>query len=123
SIPAMLPRLAAVIAAVLGLIALAVWAFDVHLLKSVLPGAVEMKANTALGLVLAGCALFILEHRPSSALQRVAQTLALAVAALGLATLCQYVFGWQLGIDELLFRDTPGRYNLIPGRMSLFTAA
>ena len=123
SIPAMLPRLAAVLAALLGLFALAGWAFDVHLLKSVLPGAVEMKVNTAVGLVLSGCVLFILESRPSSALQRVAQTLALAVAALGLATLGQYVFGWQLGIDELLFRDTPGRYNLIPGRMAPFTAA
>ncbi len=30
----------------------------------------------------------------------------LAFAALGLVTFGKYVFGWQLGIDELLFRDT-----------------
>ncbi|MFI4939606.1 MAG: CHASE3 domain-containing protein [Burkholderiales bacterium] len=41
-----------------------------------------------------------------------------AVVALGLATLSQYIFNWQLGIDELLFRDTADAYNLIRGRMS-----
>jgi PAS domain S-box-containing protein len=98
------------------------WIFNIPLLKSVLPGAVEMKANTAVGLVLAGCALFILADRPSPLLQRLAQALALAVGALGLATLGEYLFGWQLGIDELLFRDTAGAYNVARGRMSPYSA-
>jgi len=119
---ALLVRLAAVLTAALGVIVLAGWAFDLPLLKSVLPGAVEMKANTAVGLVLAGCALFILGNRPSPPLQRLAQALALAVGALGLATLGEYLFGWQLGIDELLFRDTAGAYNVIRGRMSPYSA-
>jgi len=42
--------------------------FDVPVLKSVLPGAVEMTANTAVGLVLAACALFILCGRSSPSL-------------------------------------------------------
>ena len=119
---AALPRLAAVITAVLGLVVLAGWAFAVPVLKSVLPGAVEMRANAAVGLVLAACALFILCDRPSPPLQRLAQTLALAVAALGLATLGEYVFGWELGIDELLFRDTVHAYNVFPGRMAPYTS-
>ena len=32
------------------------------------------------------------------------------------------MFGWHLGIDELLFRDTGHAYNVIPGRMSPYTA-
>jgi PAS domain S-box-containing protein len=120
--PAALPRLAAVITAITGLVGLAGWAFTIPLLKSVLPGAVEMKVNTALGLMLAACALFILCDRPSSPLQRLAQALALLVAALGLATLGQYVFGWQLGIDELLFRDTTNLYNPYHGRMAPLTS-
>jgi hypothetical protein len=64
------------LSAALGATVLAGWAFDVPLLKSVLPGAVEMKADTAPGLVLAGCALFILGDRPSAPLQRLAQAMA-----------------------------------------------
>jgi signal transduction histidine kinase/DNA-binding NarL/FixJ family response regulator len=97
------------------------WAVDVPLLKSVLPGAVEMKANTAVGLVLAACALFILGNRPSPPIRYVGQALALAVAALGLATFGQYAFGWELRIDELLFRDTGNAYNVIRGRMSPYS--
>ena len=63
--PAALPQLAAVLTAVLGLLVLAGWAFAIPVLKSVLPGAVEMTANTAVGLVLAACALFIRCDRPS----------------------------------------------------------
>ena len=119
---ARLVRLAAVLTAALGVIVLAGWAFGLPLLRSVLPGAVEMVANTAVGLVLAGCALFVLGDRPSPPLQRLAQALALAVAALGLATLGEYLFGWQLGIDELLFRYTGGAFNANPGRMSPYSA-
>ncbi len=72
--------------------------------------------------MLAGCALFILGDRPSPPLQRLAQALALAVGALGLATLGEYLFGWQLGIDELLFRDTADAYNVTRGRMSPYSA-
>ncbi|MEK6245519.1 MAG: ATP-binding protein [Pseudomonadota bacterium] len=119
---ALLVRLAAVLTAAIGVIVFAGWVFGLPLLKSVLPGVVEMKANTAVGLVLAGYALFFLGDRPSLPLQRLAQALALAVGALGLATLGEYLFGWQLGIDELLFRDTAGAYNVIRGRMSPYSA-
>jgi signal transduction histidine kinase/HPt (histidine-containing phosphotransfer) domain-containing protein/ActR/RegA family two-component response regulator len=119
---ALLVRLAAVLTAAAGIIVLAGWVFDLPLLKSVLLGAVEMKANTAVGLVLAGCALFILADRPSPRLQRLAQALALVVGALGLATLAEYLLGWQLGIDELLFRDTASSYNVFRGRMSPYSA-
>lgn len=115
-------RCAAVVTVAVGVSALAGWAFNLPLLKSMLPGVVEMKANTAVGLVLAGCVLFILGKRPSLPFQRLAQTLALAVAALGFATLGEFVFGWQLSIDDLLFRDTGGAYTIAGGRMAPLSA-
>jgi signal transduction histidine kinase/CheY-like chemotaxis protein len=118
---AWLTKLAAIVAITLGVLVLLGWFQDLPLLKSILPGAVEMKPNTAVALGLAGCALFLLVDRPTARIQRLAQALALAVAAIGLATLSQYLFGWQLGIDELLFRDTADAYNLIRGRMSPYS--
>ncbi len=115
--------LAAVVTAVLGMTALAGWVYSIAPMKSVLPGAVEMKANTAAGLLLAACALFMLGNRPTQRQQRLTQALGLAITVLGLATLGEYLFGWQLGIDELLFRDTANAYNAIRGRMSPYSAA
>jgi signal transduction histidine kinase/ActR/RegA family two-component response regulator len=116
------PRLGAGLTAFLGLAVLAGWALDIGWLKSVLPGAVQMKANTAVALLLAGSALFVLAGWPSPSLRWLGQALALVTTVLGLATLGEYVFGWQLHIDELLFRDTGNAYNLIRGRMSPYSA-
>ncbi|MHB1676684.1 MAG: ATP-binding protein [Sulfuriferula sp.] len=117
------PFWAAFITGMLGLVVLIGWTFSIPLLTSVFPGAVEMKANTAVGLMLAAWALFMLVRQPSQSRQRLARILALVVVALGIATLSQYLFGWHLGIDELLFHDTADAYNAIRGRMSPFTAA
>ncbi len=115
-------RLAAALSMALGAAVLLGWTFDVPLLKSVLPGAVEMKANTASGLVLAGCALLMLGSRKAVPFRRWPLALALTIGALGTATLAEYAFGWQLGIDELLFRDTADAYNAFRGRMSPYSA-
>lgn len=88
----------------LGLAVLAGWAFAVPALKSVLSGAVEMKANTALGLVLAAGALFIHCEPRSPPLWRLAQAFAFAVVALGVASLGRFAFDWPPGIDEWPFR-------------------
>jgi EAL domain-containing protein (putative c-di-GMP-specific phosphodiesterase class I)/signal transduction histidine kinase/PleD family two-component response regulator len=95
------------------------------MLKSVFPGAVEMKANTAVGLMMAGSALFIAALNATPAQRHLGNFvrvgLGVAVSLLGLGTLGQYLFGWDLGIDELLFRDTGGAYNVVRGRMSPYT--
>jgi PAS domain S-box-containing protein len=123
SAPPQLVRITAGLTVFLGLLVLAGWAFEVPSLKSVLPGAVQMKANTAVCLILSGAALFMAESgRASPGLRRVTLLMALIVAALGFGTLSQYVFGWHLGIDELLFSDRANAYNLIPGRMSPYSA-
>jgi PAS domain S-box-containing protein len=115
-------RLAATIATLLGLVALSGWAFHLPALTGVIPGSAEMKTNTAIAIVLCGLALLTMIERASAGLERVGQGLALAACAIGLATLAEYLFAWQLGIDELIFKDTAGAYNVFRGRMSPFAA-
>jgi PAS domain S-box-containing protein len=86
-----------------------------------------MKANTALCFLLTGLALLFSqerEGRPNEFLRRrLARLAAVAVAALALLTLSEYVFGWKLGIDQLLFKDTPGAAQTpFPGRTAPNTA-
>jgi len=115
------PRYAALLVAALGLTVLIGWALDVTLIKNLLPGSVTMKANTALCFLLAGCALFL--HLQTPGWQRLVQGVALAVATIGIATLAEYGFDWQLGIDQLLFRESVGAvYTLYLGRMSGYAA-
>jgi len=114
-------HLAAFLTASIGIVALMGWILGLPLLKSVIPGAVEMKANTAIALIASAAALFLLDGQNSHLSRNCARLLALAVALLGLATLGEYVLGWQFGIDELLFSDTGTAYNAIRGRMSPYS--
>ncbi|MEH1985364.1 MULTISPECIES: PAS domain-containing sensor histidine kinase [unclassified Nostoc] len=53
----------------------------------------------------------------------ISQVCAIAVTTIAALTLCQYLFGWNLGIDELVFRDSPTSIATShPGRMGLNTA-
>jgi PAS domain S-box-containing protein len=107
-----------------GVLVLCGWVFHVPVMTSVLPGLVTMKANTAVGFVLAGMALFALvTERLGTAQKPTVRVLAGAVALLGLLTLCQFVFGWNLGLDQLLFQEPPGSvFTSQPGRMAPTTA-
>ncbi len=95
------------------------WALDVSVLKSVLRGAVQMKANTALALLLSG-AVLATQGMPRA---RFAALFASGfVGLLGLLTLMEYAFSWRLGLDELLFLDKAVAFNQAPGRMSPYSA-
>ena len=92
------------------------WALGVDVLKSLLPGLVTMKANTAVGFVLGGLALL----RPT---RRWGAACGAGVAALGLLTLAEYFLGVDLGIDQWLFREPPGAIGTpFPNRMAPTTA-
>jgi PAS domain S-box-containing protein len=117
-----LARSAASLAVLIGLVGLAGWVLEIPGLKRILPGAVEMKPNTAIGLILAGAGLGLSGFRASPGFVILSVTPALLVTVLGLATAGQYAFGWKLGIDEFLFRDTAQAYNAVPGRMSPYSA-
>jgi len=100
------------------------WAFRVEILKSVLPGLVTMKVNTALGLGFSGIALWLqLPGKARSIRTYSARFFALLVALIGAATLAEYLFGTNLGIDQLLFSDLEGSSGTSsPGRLAPTTA-
>jgi len=109
--------------ATLGVCALLGWQFNLGALKSVFPGWVEMKPNTALGLALLGPALILRGWpKPPPTADRIVRTLGLVAALIGLATLVEYSWSVQLGIDQLLYLDATDQ-SLYPGRMGVNTAA
>jgi two-component sensor histidine kinase len=78
-----------------------------------------MKANTALLLVLSGVSLRWSDRmRP----WRASAWIAGLVALVALVTLSQDIFGWNLRIDESLFRDLSTAGTFAPGRMAPTTA-
>src|SRR5688500_7935491 len=95
---------AGALALVLGGAGLAGWIFDSQLLKTGLTGNISMKANTAFAICLSATALLCLLPRSRSVRRvRIAQAASLLVLLIGLVTFSQHVFGWNAGIDELLF--------------------
>jgi len=113
-------RVAAELVAILGMAVLAGWALDVELLKAAIPGHVTMKANAALAFLLAGSSARLLcSERTVRRLRLAAKAAGVVVAAIGLATLFEYVAGLDLGIDQLLFPDAPhAAQTHHPGRMA-----
>src|SRR5690349_22934015 len=111
-------KLAAAIVTLVGLLVLIGWIADINDFKSVY-GPITMKANTALALIVGGISLFSLTTRQKQ-LRLVGQICAVFIALIGLATLSEHLIGWNLGIDELLFRETPGAVaTTSPGRMGI----
>jgi signal transduction histidine kinase/CHASE3 domain sensor protein len=108
----------------IGLSALAGWVFDINTMKSFLPSAAGMKANTALAFVMAGAAVFISAGAPSRWRRDAALLLTAAVALLGGLSLAEELFASNFGIDQWLFRDaSSGPSALVrPGRMAPATA-
>jgi PAS domain S-box-containing protein len=89
-------RVGAALVAAVGLAVLLGWYGDVRSLTTVFPGYPPMRPNTAMALVALGIAAATLDRR------RLAAPLSAAAAALGAATLAEYVLGRSLGIDTLL---------------------
>lgn len=87
-----------------------------------------MKVNTALSFILSGFSLILLSAlKPACVIQlgrtRLVYFMSVLVASLALATLCQYLFGFKLGIDQLLVPDASiPSAHAAPGRMSPGTA-
>jgi diguanylate cyclase (GGDEF)-like protein/PAS domain S-box-containing protein len=100
------------------------WAFQIEILKTIVPGLVTMKANTAVGLAFSAISLWLLLPGESRGVRgRVARFLALLVTLIGAGTLFEYVFGSDLRIDQLLFNDPKGSLGTSsPGRLAPMTA-
>jgi PAS domain S-box-containing protein len=117
--PILIGRILGVFVVAIGGIVLLGWALGGDVLTTIVPGWIAMRANTAVGLVCGGLAL-LLAPSVTPRVRFLRMGLGGFVFALGAATLGQYVFGWRLGIDELLVNDPSS--TPFPGRPSSVAA-
>ena len=108
---AALATIAGIITIIAGLLVLIGWYFDIGILKTLLPGAVPMRANAAALFLLAGLALILLQ-RSTPLANILVRCCALVITLVGLLTLSQFLFGWNLGIDEVLYRVKEGSVTM-----------
>ncbi|MGZ8566732.1 MAG: hypothetical protein ACXWXS_06745, partial [Actinomycetota bacterium] len=89
------------------------------MLKSIVPGTITMKANTAIAFLALGGAVVLAARSPAGSRQaHLADGLALVALLLGAVVGAQYLVG-DLGIDQLLVREPSGAVGTVdPGRMS-----
>jgi signal transduction histidine kinase len=111
-------RSCAILVIFVGASAFTGWVLGIPLLKGFHSG-ITMKANTAAALLLSGASLWLLGRSWQRTWpRRSGEAFALLAGAIGLATLSEHLFGWNLGIDELLFAEEPGApATASPGRM------
>ena len=111
-------QLLALIVVFIGITVLFGWATQSSKLIQVLPSFVPMQFNTALGFFLAGISLFISIRGD----KKIASILGVFVASIGLLTIIQYVWGVDIGIDQLFMEHYITTKSLHPGRMAPNTA-
>tara|TARA_R110002050_G_scaffold75052_6_gene160948 strand:+ start:3928 stop:6720 length:2793 start_codon:yes stop_codon:yes gene_type:complete len=113
-----------VIAISLGILVMIGWFLDISFLKSVLPGYVTMKFNTALGIALSGASLYLVTEIKYENRQHFSKLLAFAVFAIGGLTLLQGTYDIHIGLDQLFITDldAAAANNPVPGRMSPLSA-
>jgi PAS domain S-box-containing protein len=107
-----------------GLMGLAVlvggWILGISFMRSIIPGAANMRVNTALSLMITASAI-LLDGCRRRALTRLVPVCATALILISLATLTEHVTGRNLGVDELLFADREPSVAA-PGRMAAVAA-
>jgi diguanylate cyclase (GGDEF)-like protein len=106
-------------AALIAAATLAGWFFPA-LGRSFPHGWSDMKANSALAVLLGVFSLHFSEPQNPRRIRMLSQVLATIVALIGVAVLVEFRFHLSLGIDTLLALD--GGYNQFPGRMAPQTA-
>tara|TARA_R110002167_G_scaffold205954_3_gene409942 strand:- start:2019 stop:3608 length:1590 start_codon:yes stop_codon:yes gene_type:complete len=106
---------------IIGIVVALGWVFDIQLLKTILPGYVSMKLNTALGFILSGTIVLVFLQKK---LRTIGILLSGILTVLGLASLSQDIFAFDLGIDQLFITDTNALNTGVsaPGRPSPTTA-
>jgi PAS domain S-box-containing protein len=111
----------ALLAFVMGALALLGWILGNEVLKSVHPSLVNMKANTSICLMLVAVSVWLMQEKSASTSRRsVAYVFAAIVSLIGLITLSEHIFGWNTGLDQLLFQESQAEAGpSFPGRMGV----
>jgi PAS domain S-box-containing protein len=113
--------LAGAVGVLIGGFWLAAWLSGVASRWSTATGTITVKTNTALGALLAGAALLLLSPaRVSVSRRTVGAVLGAIVLLIGVLTLSEHLFHYNLGIDQLLATEAPGAAATVsPNRMGL----
>lgn len=120
-------RLCTVLTSLISLLVLLGWAIENDTLKTVFPGYISMKANSAIGFFSLGISLFFFENPErfisDKFYRRASKFFAIFTFLIGAATLSQYIFDIDLEIDELFFIDPVRLDARFPaGRLAPITA-
>ncbi len=119
-------KVASAIVVTVGAVVFMGWLFNIAILTSIHPAWPRMVPNTAVSFFLLGVSLWLLQeefNELSIARYRLGQVFATIVVILSGLTLAEYLFGWQLFIDELFSRELFGAIEeLKPLRMAPHTA-
>ena len=92
-----------------GVVTIVGWSLEIPRLTDWNSDGISMFPNTALCSIASGLALIILRGVPPRRLLTLTQLLAGFVASVGALTLSQHIFGFDLGIDTLLFAPSWGQ--------------
>lgn len=99
------------------------WIFEIPLLTQLTSFLPAMQPNTAAALVVSAAAVLLTPADPSARRRASsAMFLGLMVALLGVLTLGQYMFGWDLGVDRIFTHVAPTTSQPFPGRPAPQTA-
>lgn len=104
----------------MGLAVIVGWIMNIPFLKTVFPGYVSMKINTAICFVLSGIAFFLLLQKNCNIIYK---SIAAFLIVFGSASFLQDVFNYNLGIDQFFITDYDAINSGVihPGRTSPIT--
>jgi len=120
---ARISRLAGATLTIVGVAAIAGWLAGYSWLTRLSPEWAAMQMNTALCFTLLGVAFWLPGGvRDPAALRRTGRGSAALATLVAALTLCEYQFGIDLGIDQLLFQPPVNGGAAVAGRMSQGTA-
>jgi hypothetical protein len=114
------------LAVVMGaVVVMAGWIFDIGVLKSVSPGWVTMKFDTAVAFILSGITLFFIARSAEGKVdqaQFVLSVTTLAIVLLMGTLLFANILGVRTGLEELFVKDAAvSAGSVVPGRPSIPT--
>ena len=98
------------------------WGVGNEVLTSVVPGLTAMNPLTAVCFILSSVALLVWGTGATGTRRLVTCVLAIAVATFALARLGVYVVGWDLALDQILFRSRLSEFASPSNRMAPNTA-
>ena len=99
------------------------WEFNIAILRGNFRGMVFSQTNAALAFLAAGINVWLLQTKYTHpGLFYIRRACTILIILIGVLTLSEYIFGWDLGIDHLFIREDFLMRAIYPQRMSSITA-